>query len=65
MAEHKRYAVVNDKGVVVNLVVWDGETEYNVKPSTLVDITDHIQTQIGAIYQNDVFTNPVVENEIN
>tara|TARA_B100000949_G_scaffold209434_1_gene201807 strand:- start:300 stop:578 length:279 start_codon:yes stop_codon:yes gene_type:complete len=41
------YAVVRN-GVVENIVVWDGVTEFSVADSELIEVTDN--TRIGGTY---------------
>lgn len=40
MGEEKRYAVVKD-GKVINIIVWDGEQEYDAPDCTLVQVNDY------------------------
>ena len=47
------YAVVKS-GVVENVVVWDGATEFSVEGSELVEATD--DTRIGGSWDGNIFT---------
>lgn len=52
------YAEVNASNVVVDLVVWDGVTTFNVSPNTLVAATGQPNAQVGGTYIGGVFTAP-------
>ena len=43
-----KYAVVNKNGVVENMVVWDGVTEFSVADSELIEAT--ADARIGGTY---------------
>ena len=47
------YAVVKD-GVVANMIVWDGVTEFSVPDSELIEAT--ADTRIGGTWDGNVFT---------
>lgn len=49
------YALVS-AGSVVNLVLWDGTTPFNLAPAILVPATS--SASIGATYSNGIFTPP-------
>lgn len=51
-----KYAVVNKKGVVENIVEWDGKTAYKVDGELVK--TDKEAIAIGATYKDGKFTNP-------
>ncbi len=56
------YAIV-ENGVVVNMVVWDGNTETWQPPTgtTAVEITDATgPAYIGGTYSSGIFTAPAV-----
>lgn len=52
----KKYAVV-DGGVVSNIILWDGMSEYDA-PSSLVEIADDSGVIIGSRYENGGFIAP-------
>lgn len=54
------YAEVNVSGSVVNMLVWDGATTFNVAPNTLVSASGQPNAQIGGTYLGGVFTAPAV-----
>ena len=49
-----RYAHVNDNGEVVNICLWDGETEYN--PSGVILIKDDGNARMGGRWDGSSFT---------
>ena len=49
-----RYAHVNDNGDVVNICLWDGETEYN--PSGVILIKDDGNARMGGSWDGNAFT---------
>ena len=52
------YAIV-ENGVIANVIVWDGVTEYtSPNGTTLIQIPDGTYTGIGATYSNGVFGPP-------
>lgn len=51
-----RYAQVIDS-VVVNVVLWDGVTEYTVE-GDLVYLDDNSPVSIGYLYDGSTFTDP-------
>ena len=52
------YALIDSNGIVQNIIIWDGETEYTPPTGqTLVEAPSG--TKNGATYANGVFTNPV------
>lgn len=55
----KKFAII-ENGVVINIVVWDGETKFDLKDTqTAVDITDLKEVTIGSTYDGKNFTAPV------
>jgi hypothetical protein len=50
------YAIIDATGLVTNLVLWDGETPYDVSPNILVATNADPLAQIGGSYANGVFT---------
>lgn len=61
--ETKVHACINSDNIVVNVVLWDGESEWTPPEGyTLVDVTG-IDCGIGDLYENETFTKPV-ENEL-
>lgn len=57
-----RYLVVRDNdGLVVNAVVWDGETEYSPEGCTLVPADDHPGVWIGWRWDGENFQPPPEE----
>jgi hypothetical protein len=52
------YAIVNPSNIVINMVVWDGTSTYNVAPNTLVLAQGNANAQIGGTYIGGVFTPP-------
>jgi hypothetical protein len=50
------YAVVDESGLVTNLVLWDGETPYDLSPNSLVLTNEDPAAQIGGSYADGVFT---------
>lgn len=57
-----RYAIVNKKGDVENIVEWDGTTAYKAT-GTLVKLEDDSQVQIGWQYKNEEFIKPANFND--
>lgn len=51
-----RYAIVVD-GIVTNVVLWDGQTEYVVE-GDLVKITDDRRVNAGFIFDGKSFAEP-------
>ncbi len=45
----KRIAMIKES-VVVNIALWDGETEWNPEGFILVDVTEHPEVKIGTPY---------------
>ncbi len=57
-----RYAIVNDSGVVVNAVLWDGKTKYEPPAGKLVPLEDGFG--IGDSHVNGEFVKaPAVEKK--
>jgi hypothetical protein len=54
-AQIKTYAMIETSGTVQNIVLWDGETEYDVAPLVLVQSDT---AQIGDVYDGANFTTP-------
>jgi len=52
------YAIVTPAGAVVNLVLWDGTSTFNVTPNTLVLAAGNAAARIGGTYLAGVFTAP-------
>lgn len=52
------YAEVTPTGTVINLVMWDGVTPFNVSPNTLVSAVGQPNAQVGGTYIGGVFTAP-------
>ena len=60
--EHATYAVVVD-GLCVNLIVWDGKTDYNPgEEATLVKLLEGEQSGIGWTYNPKATKNKWVDN---
>lgn len=48
----KRIAMIQD-GVVSNIAIWDGVTEWSPEGFLLIDITNSPEVSIGCIYSED------------
>lgn len=58
-----RYAMIDTSGVVENVIVWDGETDYE-PPEGMTLLSCVPEVSIGWTYGNGAFTPPdVVEDE--
>lgn len=54
----KQFAII-ENGVVINIVVWDGTTKFDLKPGQIsVDITGIKNVGIGSTYDGRDFTPP-------
>ena len=51
------YAVIDENDVVVNVTMWDGQTEF-VSDKKLVPYTDDNPAYIGGTYKEGVFLPP-------
>lgn len=51
------YALVNDKGEVMNIIVWDGESPFT--PSTNHQLIKSQIANIGDIFDGQIFTKPL------
>ncbi|EPF2242196.1 hypothetical protein ACSP9K_000536 [Citrobacter werkmanii] len=60
MNKNKIYAVVNN-GVVVNIAVWDGESEW--KPTDGIAVLAEGGVGISWLYDGKSFTNPEFKTE--
>jgi hypothetical protein len=59
-----RYALVDADGLVVNAIVWDGETDYTPADGlTVVAIPDEISAGLGWTYDGTNWIAPPVEDE--
>ena len=59
-----RYALVDSDGLVVNAIVWDGETEYNAPGGlTVVAVPDGVGAGPGWTYDGTNWIAPPVEDE--
>ena len=52
----KRWVVINASNIVVNVVVWDGETGWSPPEGCIVVNSDH--GQLGDVYDAGQFTRP-------
>jgi hypothetical protein len=50
----KSWAVLNNEGLVVNVVLWDGQTDWNPDAQT-VDLSDHAGAGIGWKWNGTTF----------
>ena len=54
------YAVVDINNIVINIVNWDGVSNWTPPPNTqIINIPNNMSVKLGATYINGVFTNPV------
>ncbi len=60
MAEVKRYALI-ENGLVINIILWDGEAEYN--PGDNIVIIQNDLAEIGDFYSDGVFSKPPKTDE--
>lgn len=58
-----RYAIVSPENIVVNVIVWDGEADYDPSPNHAVRVSDPY-ISLGWAYDpaTGVFTEPAKEN---
>lgn len=54
------FAVLDDSGVVVNVIAWDATDELPqvLEASRLVAVEPDAQISVGWVFQNGVFSNP-------
>jgi hypothetical protein len=52
------YAVIDPSGNVLNVVLWDNVSTYNVAPNILVSALNQPNAQTGGTYSGGVFTAP-------
>lgn len=52
------YAVISPAGAVLNIVLWDGTSTFDVSPNTLVSALNQPNAQPGGTYAAGVFTAP-------
>jgi hypothetical protein len=52
--EIKPWAVLNNEGLVVNVVLWDGQSDWNPDAQT-VDLSDHAGVGIGWKWNGTIF----------
>lgn len=58
----KRIAMIQN-GIVQNIAVWDGISNWKPEGYDLVDVTDLSQVDIGWAYDGKSFSQPILENE--
>ena len=59
-----RYALVNADGLVVNAIVWDGQTDYNAPDGlTVVAISDDVRAGPSWTYDGTDWIAPPAEDE--
>lgn len=50
------YVIIDETNTVINIVLWDGETVFDVSPNTLQLTNDDANAQIGGTFFKGVFT---------
>lgn len=60
MSEVKHWAVIDSTNLVINIVDWDGESEWSPPTgTTIVDLTGvEIAPSLGWTYENGIFIPP-------
>ena len=59
-----RYALINADGLVVNAIVWDGQTDYTPADGlTVVAVPDDVGAGPGWTYDGTNWVAPPVEDE--
>lgn len=64
----EKYLELNSDGLVINIVVWDGESPYNPDGHTILLCDDHPQASFGWTFDGDNWIappEPEVETENN
>ncbi|MCP1440491.1 hypothetical protein J3D56_003927 [Erwinia persicina] len=58
------YALINNYGVVENIIVWDGESKWNPPDNSIVARIDNgVFVDIGYTYQKGAFAPPKENNQ--
>ena len=60
----KRYAIVNAKGIVDNVILWDEAAEWSPPEGTIMVKAEDIVCGIGWKYENEIFTDPNASPDI-
>jgi len=59
-----KYALINNKNIVDNVVLWNGETEWEPPSGFQLLNVENIECGIGWTYDGSVFTEPEVINVV-
>jgi hypothetical protein len=54
----ERYLELNSDGLVINIIVWDGESPYNPEGHTLMLCDDYPSASFGWIFDGDNWIAP-------
>lgn len=54
----ERYLELNSDGLVINIIVWDGESPYNPEGHTLMLCDDHPSVSFGWTFDGDNWVAP-------
>lgn len=54
----KKHAVINDQGIVENIVLWDGVAEWHPPQGCVLILVDDIECGIGWAHENGEFRRP-------
>lgn len=52
------YAIVDQDGIVVNIALWDGQSEWRPGPGLTAVLAEGAEVQIGWIHDNGSFYPP-------
>lgn len=56
------YAVVNDSGIVINVIDWDGISPYNIQSGTTLVLDTNEFVAIGWTYDGTNFIAPLADS---